>query len=150
MKTEIDFEQLLQPARWYAYCVDRREFSMLPDIFAPEATLVVASVDPSAPPILHLQGFRQISDALHAIDIYPRTFHMLGQQLVLDYRVDTATTETYCRASHFYTRNDAQHEYVMYIRYRDELLRKPDGGWQFGSRHLHLDAELGIPLIPRR
>lgn len=138
---------LREPSQWYAHMVDTRDFTRLPEIFAPDAQLIVGETDPNAPPTFQFKGLDQIAAALQTIVMYPTTFHMLGQQLVLVCSADSAKTETYCRASHFYPLDGVQHEYIMYIRYIDDLQIKPDGGWRFTQRRLYVDAEVGTPRV---
>ena len=148
MSRQYDHYALTEPSRWYAHSVDTRDFSKLPQIFAPDARLIVATPEPEAPPIFRFEGLAQLSAALQTITRYPKTFHMLGQHLVLEYSGDTARTETYCRALHFYPRNGIQYEYIMYIRYLDTLRKKTDEAWEFTERYLVVDAESGVALMP--
>ena len=134
---------IAQLAKTYARCVDRRDFSPLPEIFSDDASLAVISSANSESPLYQFTGLEEIGVGLGFIAMYPRTFHMLGQQTILEYREGHARSETYCTASHFYPLDGSPHVYTMYIRYIDTLKLIGDK-WKFTSRQVWVDAEDGV------
>ncbi|HEY3697773.1 MAG TPA: nuclear transport factor 2 family protein [Spongiibacteraceae bacterium] len=141
-----DREAIADLAKHYARCVDLRDFTLLPSLFMPAAKIIVGSANAAGAHEVwyRMDGIDQISAGLRQIVIYPITFHCLGQQLVLESDADSARTETYCTAYHYYQKDNAEIEYIMFIRYVDDLVRN-SGRWQFGQRRLLVQHTRGIP-----
>lgn len=142
----IDREVIADLAKHYARCVDLRDFTLLPSLFTADAKIIVGSANAAGDREVwyRMDGIDQISAGLRQIAIYPTTFHCLGQQLVLASDADSARTETYCTAYHYYQKDDAEIEYIMLIRYDDDLVRD-NGRWQFAQRRLLVQHTRGIP-----
>lgn len=131
----------------YARAADQRDFDKLRDIFTPEGTLGAYFGDPAAvEPLFKVTGVASIIQAFGALHRYEKTFHLVGQQLVLELDANSARTETYCIASHFHTKNGKPECVVWYIRYHDQLL-KQGGVWKFKARTIIVDRSEGEDVV---
>jgi hypothetical protein len=59
---------------------------------------------------------------------------------------DRASSETYCVAYHYYDLDGEQQQYVMGIRYEDELRRR-DGTWEIAACRANFDWMTGQSLL---
>ena len=121
-----DREELTALCSRYASFVDGRDFKAVGSLFTEDAVLVTAN------------GLRDgrgaIVEAMHGLERYDRTFHLVGQSR---HWVDDGVVrgETYCVAHHFGEAGDeGTRDRVMYIRYQDEFQR--DDTWRFARREL--------------
>ena len=121
-----DREQLTALCHRYASCVDSRDFEAVRALFTPDAVLITTRA--------RLEGHDAIVEAMHGLERYDRTFHLVGQ--IRHWIEDGGVRgETYCVAHHFTERGAAGTEdRVMYIRYQDEFER--DAVWRFARREL--------------
>ncbi len=129
----------------YSKAVDRRDWTLLASCFTPDLTFVLAGQ-------VYASSRDQFLWTVQGIARYHTTMHFNGNHLS-EVRGDTAAAETYTIASHWYTKDGREHEYVMGIRYRDELVRRdpPQAGWLFKRRDLAVDWTRGEGLQnPRR
>ncbi len=121
-----DREELTALCHSYASCVDTRDFEAVGPLFTADAVLSM--------PNGRREGRDAIVAAMHGLERYDRTFHLVGQirQWVED---GVVRGETYCVAHHF-TEGGAggTEDRVMYIRYQDEFER--DDVWRFARRKL--------------
>ena len=72
------------------------------------------------------RGIDAIVRTIARIDRYDTTFHFMGN-VHIDLQGDSAATEVYCTAYHFWDVAGERQEYVMGIRYVDALVRTGDG-----------------------
>ena len=127
----------------YARHVDRREFDQLDSVLGADASIAGFTGDPAAQqPLYRMDGLATIQQGLQLLHRYQRTFHFVGQQLLLSATPDSASGETYCIASHFHHKQGKDHCFVMYIRYQDRFA-KVDGQWRFVERALIVDRTEG-------
>ena len=122
----MDTQDCWLPAKQYTRLIDRRDYAFLSELFRADARLVVGANDQGAPPVFEFEGADAIVNAMSALDMYDSTFHQLGQQQILECSADPLLTESYCTASHFYTQDDRNCCYTLFIRYLDTLVN--DGG----------------------
>jgi hypothetical protein len=107
----------------YARGVDRRDLTLVASCFAPDAAYEGAL------------GVGTIAIALEALrermDRYQSTMHFLNNQLI-ELDGETARCETYALVYHrLQTAEDAQ-DFIVGVRYLDELRRHGDGWWIVG------------------
>jgi 3-phenylpropionate/cinnamic acid dioxygenase small subunit len=127
----------------YARHVDRREFASLAEVLSADACIAVFPGDPASHEALYrLEGLANIRQGFQLLHRYQRTFHLIGQQLLLCVTDDGASGETYCVASHFHHKHGVDHCFVMYIRYQDRFARV-DGKWRIKERQLIVDRTTG-------
>lgn len=127
----------------YARHVDRREFEQLCSVLAVDASIAGYTGDPATQqPLYRMEGLATIRQGFQLLHRYQRTFHFVGQQLLLSVTPDSATGETYCIASHFHHKQGKDHCFVMYIRYQDRFARV-DGQWRIVERQLIVDRTEG-------
>jgi 3-phenylpropionate/cinnamic acid dioxygenase small subunit len=114
----------------YARAVDRKDLDLVASCFAANAAYEGAL------------GRGEIGTALvslrTAMARYGRTFHHVGNVLV-EVHGDRATSETYAIAYHR-ERADPRRQYVVAIRYVDELARHDDR-WRITRRTVHREWE---------
>ena len=127
----------------YARLVDRREFDQLGSVMSANASIAGFAGDPATqPPLYRMEGLATIQQGFQLLLRYQRTFHFVGQQLLLSVTPDSASGETYCIASHFHHKQGKDHCFVMYIRYQDRFARV-DGQWRIVERQLIVDRTEG-------
>jgi hypothetical protein len=90
------------------------------------------------------RGIEDIVQMVGRIDRYDTTFHFMGN-VHIEVRGNSATTEVYCTAYHFWDVAGERQEYIMGIRYVDDLVRTADG-WRVKERYLNVDWEKGTRL----
>lgn len=129
----------------YARCVDQRDFDNLSDFFKDDATLTMyfGSSETTAP-VFKVNGVAEIANAFQVLRRYDKTFHFVGQQLITDLAVNSASGETYCIAYHFHSAGT----YVMFIRYQDEFVLD-NGAWKIQQRTLFVDRTEGKDIVSR-
>lgn len=133
--------------RYARYC-DRREFDRLGEIFPADGLIAVHPGDPAThAPLYQMGSLAEIQGAFELLRRYEKTFHFIGQQLVLEADASTARGETYCVASHFHEKQGRPCNYVMYIRYQDRFARI-DGTWKIQQRRLIVDRTEGEDVDP--
>ena len=145
----LDRERIRELCSAYAFAIDRRDFSLLRELFLPEARLAIYAGDP-APEALRFEacGRDAVLRALRGIERYAVTTHQLGGQTI-ELAGDLARAETRCLASHLFVRDGARQRLDMAIRYRDRLARVGEA-WRFAERALVVDWESEAPLQARR
>jgi len=122
----------------YAHHVDRREHAATAALFVEDGHLIIYDGQPNGqPPNRERHGREQIERAMHSLDRYVATSHLLGQHVVV-LAGDTADGETYCFAQHIAETDDSRTNMVMAIRYLDHFVRTADG-WRIETRKLAVD-----------
>ena len=125
--TSDDHRQLDDLVASYASFADSRRFDDMGPLFTQDAVLVT--------PMGTREGRASIVEAMHGLERYERTFHLVGQSRRWD-EDGVLRGETYCTAHHF---NDdgtgGTRDRVMYIRYLDRYERV-DGAWRIARREL--------------
>ena len=145
----LDRERIRALCSAYAFAVDRRDFSLLRELFLPDARLAIYAGEPSPQALrLEARGRDAIERALRRIERYAVTTHQLGGQTV-ELDGDLARAETRCLASHLFLRDGARQRLDMAIRYQDRLVRVDDD-WRFAERALAVDWESEAALPMRR
>ena len=134
--TADDRRALTELSYRYAAHVDDRDFEALGRLFTEDAVLVSGSGT--------REGRAAILEAMHKLERYERTFHLVGQ-VRLWVEPDGPHGETYCAAHHFTTAADgATADHVLAIRYPDRYVAAPDATpgdpWRFARRALDIVA----------
>jgi len=124
-------------AERYAQGVDRRDRDIFLSAFHPDASLAVHHPSEQEEGVNVMQGHEQIGRVPEFIQVYPKTYHVLGQS-TYEIDGDAATGETYCVAHHLTPDRHGGTNYVMYIRYADTY-RREDGGWRIATRRVNVD-----------
>ena len=124
-------------AERYAQGVDRRDRDTFLSAFHPDATLSVHHPSENEAGVNVMRGHEQIGRVPEFIQVYPNTYHVLGQST---YEIDgaAATGETYCVAHHLTPDRHGGTNYVMYIRYADTY-RREGGEWRIATRRVNVD-----------
>jgi hypothetical protein len=133
----VDRAALRNLAERYAQGVDRRDRAVFLSAFHPDATLAVHHPSEKEEGINVMQGHEQIGKVPEFIQVYPKTYHVLGQS-TYEIDGDTATGETYCVAHHLTPDRHGGTNYVMYIRYADTY-RRDGGEWRIATRRVNVD-----------
>jgi hypothetical protein len=133
----VDRAALRNLAERYAQGVDRRDREVFLSAFHPDATLAVHHPSEKEEGINVMQGHEQIGRVPEFIQVYPKTYHVLGQS-TYEIDGDTATGETYCVAHHLTPDRHGGTNYVMYIRYADTY-RRDGGEWRIATRRVNVD-----------
>lgn len=120
----------------YARIPDDRDYALVDEVFAPDATL--------AGPGFSLRGLDQIREAMKAIEQYSATLHSVHNHRV-ELAGDSASGETYCVANHLLEKHGRPHKLDWGIRYQDRYQRGPDG-WRITHRELRVVWEQELPL----
>jgi hypothetical protein len=134
MANSVDDERALRGlAVAYAHHVDRREATLLAQLFESDATLRMVwrtgAVAPAAS-----RGHRQIAKVVERLRQFTATFHLIGNHS-LEIVGDDASGEVYCEAHHL-TPEGVDH--VMFIRYLDRY-RRAGGAWRFAERETFVE-----------
>jgi uncharacterized protein (TIGR02246 family) len=123
----LDTEQLRELSHRYASAVDTCDFERLATVFAPEATLITG--------LGETRGRDNIMAAMHKLERFDRTFHMLGQLQFASTGADTASGELYCIAHHYTASEAGTDDMVMHIIYNDTYVHV-DNEWCIDLRRL--------------
>jgi hypothetical protein len=135
-----DFLALRHLAEVYASAADQRDAHTFWAVFDPDEG--------------RLLGRREVTDLAGAQGImeyltrYARTFHFIGNT-----RYDTdgehARGEVYCIAHHLSAGEGGGEDYIMYIRYQDSYICRPDGQnsaqWRIRERRIVVDWTETVP-----
>ncbi len=127
--TDADRVEIADLAATYAHAVDRRDFDLLREVFVDTAVLDTGTATRN--------GVDEILAAMERLRRYESTFHILGQQRLRG-GPDTALGETYCEAHHLSSDGDRSTDWIMKIRYIDDLVRT-EPGWRIATRRLAVD-----------
>jgi SnoaL-like domain len=125
-----------QLAYAYAQLIDDRRLDELAAIFAPDCRM--------SGPGYQFDSFAAFRQGLELIRKYDRTFHLVANQIGA-WHGDVYEGETYCVASHIYTKDDREMKMDMGIRYRDRIALH-DGTYKFTARHLDVVWVQDLPL----
>ena len=132
----------------YARCADRIDNTGLAALFAPDGVLRVCERT-GGQPVRERVGRDEIAEAILGLSRYEVTMHLVCNHYV-EIDGDTATGETYCRASHIRPveggPDGARESYVMNIRYLDRFVRLPEG-WRFAERELQVEWNEVVPIL---
>jgi hypothetical protein len=120
----VDDHAVRQLMLHYAHGVDRRDWMMVQQCFAPEAT--IAGTRFSGRRDEYLEQLRP------GVESFPVTMHMVGNQLV-ELDGDRAHTETYLIARHFSDQKGQREALTLGVRYIDDVARV-DGSWVITHR----------------
>jgi hypothetical protein len=121
----VDEADVSQVILRYADGLDRREFERVWACFAPDAYVIGSAFSGPLPEYL--------PQLLEGVRSFGATQHFMGNQL-RTVAGDSAHTETYAVAHHFYDPAGEQEAIVMGVRYVDDLVRLDDGRWVITRR----------------
>lgn len=125
----------------YARAVDNKNLDAVAHCFAPDAQYEGAL------------GRGTIHDALQqlkgAFERYHATFHMVGNLYVTFDDASHARSETYAVAYHRLKAGDGGRQYVVAVRYLDQLARRDDR-WQITHRTVRREWERHEDIVPLR
>jgi len=141
LQTLLDERAILQVVTRYARALDTKDWSLLDDVFLPNATGDLAS-----PAIL--EGIDAIRARIRmALDPLDESQHLVGNHEV-NVDGDTATHRCYLQAQH--VRNDAEGgiNFIVAGRYEDQFVRT-DVGWRISHRRLVTMWTEGNPKVAR-
>jgi 3-phenylpropionate/cinnamic acid dioxygenase small subunit len=122
----------------YAHGVDRRDLALVAACFTADAAYEGSL------------GSGTIAIALDALrDRMPRyraTMHFLANQLI-ELRGDRASCETYALVYHRLEGDDEDEDFVVGVRYLDDLTRLPEG-WRITSRRTVMEFQRWDAVMP--
>jgi 3-phenylpropionate/cinnamic acid dioxygenase small subunit len=124
----------------YARGVDRRDLELVASCFAPDAAYDGA---------LGTGGIDVVLAALRErMPRYRTTMHFLTNPLI-EVQGDHASCETYALVYHRLESEDDAEDFIVGVRYLDELARRPDG-WRIISRRTAMEFQRydGVVLPP--
>lgn len=132
-----DRAQLRELVDAYARCADRVDNEGLAALFTPDGVLRICERG-NPEPVRQRFGRAEISEAIKGLTRYEVTMHLVGNHYS-EIDGDSATGETYCRASHITVHDDGSRtNHVMNIRYLDQFVRLPEG-WRIATRELQVE-----------
>ncbi|MEO8604922.1 MAG: nuclear transport factor 2 family protein [bacterium] len=115
----------------YAHGVDRRDLAVVAACFTPDAayegSLGNGSID------IALEALRE------RMPRYRTTMHLITNRLI-ELHGDTATSETYALVYHRLEGDDEDEDFVVGVRYLDDLARQPDG-WRIVHRRTVMELQ---------
>jgi hypothetical protein len=117
----------------YARGLDRRDFDLAVSPYAEDVHFKA--------PDTEYRSRSAIKDAVSRLALYRATMHTMLNHLV-EVNGDRAKSETYCVAYHYYDIDGVQQQYVMGIRYEDQLRRRGDG-WEIFECRANFDFMTG-------
>jgi SnoaL-like domain len=121
----IDEADVAQVILRYADGLDRRDFDQVWQCFAPDAYVNGSSFSGALSDYL--------PQLLEGVRGFGCTQHVMANQLrTVD--GDSAHTETYAIAHHFYDSGGEKEALIMGVRYTDDLVRSDDGRWVIKAR----------------
>lgn len=135
MQFTADTPQAL--AYLYARLIDDRAFSELHTIMTPDVRI--------SGPGYTMNTLPEVLAGMEVLRNYDRTFHLVGNHLGGWQGPDIYLGETYCQASHVYSREGREWNFVMAIRYQDRIVRTP-AGLRFAERVLNVVFTEDHPL----
>ena len=112
----------------YVRIVDDRQFDEMEGIMWPDFT--------QQGPGFGAESRQVFIDNLEFLRQYSRTFHLIGSQFG-EWDGDTYKGETYCIASHFYTKDEVERKMDMGIRYQESIEIR-DGVAKYIKRDLNV------------
>lgn len=129
----------------YAIALDNLDVDGLAACFAPDGVLRGGGVDlrgeSIAGDLVGLHRRRRASRGIdHSMHQVTSQFHELGDD------GSTAAGTTYCVATQFWGVNDQRTKVDLYIKYRDEFVRR-DGRWYFSLRELNALFFTEVPVL---
>ena len=128
----------------YAAGVDARRYRDVAELFT-EAGLLATSSGPGEPATRETVGRDAIARALHGLDRYEVTLHVVANHLARP-RADHATAVTGCIAHHLERAADGScADRILGIRYAD-LLERRAGAWAFARREVQVLWEERRPV----
>lgn len=135
--SDTDRDELRALVDAYARCADRIDNVGLAALFVPDGVLRICERG-NPTPLRQRNGRDEISEAIKGLSRYEVTMHLVGNHYV-ELDGDTATGETYCRASHITVHDDGtRSNHVMNIRYLDRFARLAEG-WRIAERELQVE-----------
>ncbi len=128
LQTHLDEREIHQVATRYCRALDTKDWALLDDVFAPDATADLSS----GRILVGIDAIRdRIRNALHELD---DSQHLVGNhEIVVD--GDTATHRCYLQAQHVRKAAAGGPNYIVAGRYEDELART-ELGWRITHRTL--------------
>ncbi|MCP4907879.1 MAG: nuclear transport factor 2 family protein [bacterium] len=131
-----DEVQLRDLAFRYARMMDRRQFDLLPRVFAADGIL--------SGPGYEMEGHDQLRKGLQSLEQFSATLHgVLNTYFEID--GDRATGEVYCVANHLYEKEGVPFKLDMGIRYEDRYAREA-AGWVIERRVFNMVWETDMPM----
>jgi hypothetical protein len=129
---------LFELSRRYAAAVDRRDVDAFLSVFAPDGRMSLCTGRDPDEVVRVITGHEELAAVPARLRRYDRTFHFVGQA---GYEVDgeRASGEIYCIAHHLTVGPSGAENKVMYIRYLDEYIAGPPGGWRIDHRRVQVD-----------
>lgn len=140
MSEQDDLRAIRRLVDDYSRSADRIDATGLAALFTPDGVLRIFERG-NPEPVRERVGREEIATAIAGLTRFEVTMHLNGNHYV-DLDGDTATGETYCRASHVRPveggPEGARENYIMNIRYLDRFERL-DEGWRIAQRELQVE-----------
>ncbi len=128
LRTLLDERDIVNVASRYCRALDTKDWSLLGDVFIPDATANLSS-----PKVL--VGLDAIVGRIrNALEHLDDSQHLVGNHEV-DVDGDAATHRCYLQAQHVREAAPGGPNYIVAGRYEDELVRT-EGGWRIAHRTL--------------
>ncbi len=121
----LDEADVSQVILRYADGLDRRDFNQVGECFARDAYVTGSAFSGTLSDYL--------PRLIDGVQSFGATQHLMGNQL-RSVDGDSAHTETYAVAHHFYDAAGEREALVMGVRYVDDLVRLGDGRWVITTR----------------
>lgn len=121
----------------YFVGLDRRDFTMVGNCFAPEAKASYTGLG-------EFIGREAIVKALRVLERIKRSYHLM-MDLTIELHGQTAKTGTYASASVVQTKEGKEILNTQGLRYEDMLVKR-DGRWQIAERKHLVDWQRDTPV----
>lgn len=145
--TADDIAALRYLSERYAAGIDRRDADLYVGAFHDGGCIAVHQPADADEPIRLICGAEEIGRNTELIKGYERTFHVLGQS-TYEIDGDRARGEVYCIAHHLSPDRHGGTNYVMYVRYDDDYVKR-EGRWGIETRRVRVDwtevRSVGLP-----
>ena len=128
LQTLVDERDIVALAARYCRALDTKNWSLLSEVFLPDATAVLGVPN-------ELAGLDAITNRIRtALDYLDDSQHLVGNhEVAVD--GDTGTHRCYLQAQHVREVPDGSPNYMIAGRYEDRVQRTPDG-WRIAHRTL--------------
>ena len=134
----LDRAAILDLLTRYAHGVDRRDLALVAGCFTPDAAYEGS---------LGRGGISVALDALRErMPRYRATMHFLTNHAI-ELQGDRATCETYALVYHRLEGEDEDEDFVVGVRYLDDLVRLPDG-WRISRRRTAMEFQRWDAVMP--
>lgn len=141
LQTLLDERDIVALAHRYCRALDTKEWSLLGDVFATDATADLMAPD-------DLEGLEAITNRIRtALEQLDESQHLVGNhEVTVD--GDTGTHRCYLQAQHIRKAAEPSPHYIVAGRYEDRVVRTPHG-WRIAHRTITVMWTEGNPAVTR-